>query len=207
MTLALDFDGVIHAYSRGWQGGKIYDQPMPGAREGVQACLDGEATFVFTARENLGEVAQWIIDNLGIQAIADSPVTSRHFWNKRGVLLVTNKKYPARAYLDDRAVKFAEGGWNQALADMEIVPAETIHTYLVTVKLPKNPAHNPRDKKVAACPANKGPGRAAVCTDHTGEHHTILVRSSRRIESVSLWARETYGHVTRIEFADPIILE
>ena len=30
---AVDFDGVIHKYSKGWVGGAIYDKPMPGALE------------------------------------------------------------------------------------------------------------------------------------------------------------------------------
>ena len=27
-TIAVDFDGVIHKYSKGWQGGEIYDEPV-----------------------------------------------------------------------------------------------------------------------------------------------------------------------------------
>lgn len=42
--------------------------------------------------------------------------------------------------------------------------------FLVTVRLPKNPAHNPRDKKTGPCPVNGKP-----CTDVTGEHHSFLV--------------------------------
>lgn len=208
MTIAIDFDGVMHGYSRGWQGGKIYDPPMPGTAEAVRTIMEVEAVFVFTARDDLHAVVDWIQRQLSIPAIADSPVSTRTFWNDKDLLLVTNRKYPARKYLDDRGVTFGEGGWGQALADMELDISEKIHTYLVTVKLPKNPRHDPRNKRVAACPANKGPGRAAVCTDHTGEHHTILVRSARSSETVSLWAREKYGHVTRIEYADdPIILD
>lgn len=41
--------------------------------------------------------------------------------------------------------------------------------FLVTVKLPKNSEHNPRDKKTGPCPVGGKP-----CTDVTGEHHTFL---------------------------------
>jgi hypothetical protein len=194
MTVALDFDVPIHSYDHGWQGGKIYGQPVEGAADGIRAVMAEEATFVLTAREDLGAVAAWIEKEMGIPTIADSPITSRHFWNKRGVLLVTNKKYPARAYLDDRAVLFTKtGGWTQALQDLELDLTETIHTYLVTVKLPKNPRHNPRAKKSGPCPVNGEP-----CSDVTGEHHTVVMRTTHTLS----WVAEEYGkeyHVTRVE--------
>lgn len=195
MTVGLDFDGVMHRYSRGWQGGRIYDPPMPGTGDAVREILDLEAAFVLTAREDLDAVAGWIEREMDIPCLIDDPYESRHFWDERGRLLVTNKKYPARAYLDDRAVLFTrEGGWERALMDLEITPAETYHTYLVTVKLPKNPVHNPRKKLFGACPANGEP-----CTDITGEHHTFLVRSMDGMDVVMQKAREKYGHVTRVE--------
>lgn len=42
--------------------------------------------------------------------------------------------------------------------------------YLVTVKLPKNPAHNPNSKVTGKCPVNGN-----YCSDTTGEHHTVLI--------------------------------
>jgi hypothetical protein len=194
MTIALDFDGVIHSYERGWQGGKIYGTLMPGADEGIKAVMAEEATFVLTAREDLGDVAQWIEEQTGISTLVDDSYEGRHFWNKRGVLLVTNKKYPARAYLDDRAVLYTKsGGWTQALQDLELDLTETIHTYLVTVKLPKNPTHNPRAKKSGPCPVNGEP-----CSDVTGEHHTVVMRTTHTLS----WVAAEYGkeyHVTRVE--------
>lgn len=50
-TIAVDFDGVIHRYSRGWADGSIYDDPIPGVAGVLQSFLDaGYEVVVFTTR-------------------------------------------------------------------------------------------------------------------------------------------------------------
>lgn len=61
--------------------------------------------------------------------------------------------------------------------------------YLVTVKLPKNPDHNPRDKKTGICAVS------ARCTDVTGEHHTVYAKDYEAVEALL----EKFGHITRVE--------
>lgn len=52
-TLAIDFDGVIHGYSKGWQDGSIYDKPKPGAKEALQEFLDnGWEVVIWSTRCN-----------------------------------------------------------------------------------------------------------------------------------------------------------
>lgn len=129
MTVALDFDGVIHRYSRGWQGGKIYDPPMPGAIEAIQEIMEVEAVVVFTARTDLNAVRDWLSAR-DIECItqdqwdAERPVREHQnaFWNDRERVLITNRKPAARHYLDDRAVKFTpERGWDGAMKDMGLL--------------------------------------------------------------------------------------
>lgn len=67
-------------------------------------------------------------------------------------------------------------------------------TWLVTVKLPRNPAHDPRNKVTGPCPL----GTSGECTDVTGEHHTFLAFGEDASE-VHDAASLAYGHVTRIE--------
>lgn len=111
MTIAVDFDGVIHAYTKGWHDGTIYDPPIPGAIEGLRTLMADNAVFIFTTRD-VGQVAEWLlIRGFSTRTGYDGP-----FWNERGVLLVTNRKLAATAYLDDRAVRFEN--WDQALADL-----------------------------------------------------------------------------------------
>jgi hypothetical protein len=115
-TVAVDFDGVIHAYSKGWHDGTIYDEPMPGAIEGLRKLQERYAVFVFTSRRATADVAAWINRHaLGaVEAVHEASGDTREFWNNQEVILVTNRKLPAVAYIDDRAVPFTT--WDYLLA-------------------------------------------------------------------------------------------
>lgn len=84
---------------------------MPGAVDGLRALMARFAVFVFTTRPAL-QVAEWLV-SLGFPVRVDGEPDAPEFWNARDVLLVTNRKLAAVAYLDDRAVRFAR--WPQAL--------------------------------------------------------------------------------------------
>lgn len=87
-VICIDFDGVIHLYSKGWFDGSCYDEPMPGARESIIKLSERFKVVVLTARTDHEQVRQWL-EKHGI------PVDQ-----------VTNIKPPAIAYIDDRAVRF-----------------------------------------------------------------------------------------------------
>jgi hypothetical protein len=115
-TVAVDFDGVIHAYSKGWQDGAIYDGPVPGAFEALALLMETSAVMVHTTREP-GSVARWIREHSGIETCwHQDENTVPEFWNYRDCILVTRRKLPAVAYIDDRAIRFT--GWKQALDDL-----------------------------------------------------------------------------------------
>jgi len=59
-TVAVDFDGVIHLYSRGWFDGTIYDPPIPGALEALTELRTSYAVFVHTTRQPVA-VAEWLV--------------------------------------------------------------------------------------------------------------------------------------------------
>ncbi len=78
---------------------------------------------------------------------------------------------------------------------------------IVTVKLPRNPHHNPRDKQTNVCPANQKfydtPFHTVlyfgtVCTDWTGEHHSFIA-VGKDLSDIENRAKKQFGHVTRIE--------
>ena len=114
-TIAVDFDGVVHAYSKGWQDGTIYDPPLPGSLEALTTLMETYAVFIHTTRD-AGSVAGWLAER-GFDTVLDidGPThPKREFWNEQGALLVTDRKLPAVAYIDDRGIRFRS--WKQALA-------------------------------------------------------------------------------------------
>lgn len=125
-TIAVDFDGVLHTYDRGWQDGSIYGDLMPGAVDALSQLMTDHAVFIHTTR-NATQVAQWIEDRTGHGIECTTRMTpllpawwqwgKRHtFWNTKGLLLVTNRKLPAVAYIDDRAIRFTS--WDQTMRDL-----------------------------------------------------------------------------------------
>lgn len=120
-TIAVDFDGVIHAYTKGWHDGTIYDEPLPGAFEAIRVLMEHAAVVIHTTRD-AQQVADWLFEHGEFNITWEAPgAVTCEFWNDQTRLLVTSRKLPAVAYLDDRAVRFTT--WDQALA--ELIPEDT----------------------------------------------------------------------------------
>jgi hypothetical protein len=147
-TVAVDFDGVIHLYSRGWADGTIYDPPVPGTLEALAQLQSDYAVFVHTTRNPVA-VAEWLVRQTEGRTecvteherpyvettwrltdwpegdrwtvVGDSVRTRkwRTFWDDQTKLFVTNRKLPAVAYIDDRGIRFVS--WKQALNDLRQV--------------------------------------------------------------------------------------
>lgn len=66
---------------------------------------------------------------------------------------------------------------------------------IVTVRLPRNPKHNPMNKHKGWCPLSS---IYQLCTDITGEHHSYI-QEGQDEEDIRKRAEEKYIHVTRIE--------
>lgn len=116
-TVAVDFDGVIHAYSQGWKDGSCYDVPMLGAEYGLKALLDRYSVFILSTR-NSAQIVAWFakcMPAISVCAIPDDLV----FWNSSAVIGVTNRKLPARVYIDDRAYQFRS--WATVVGDAPVL--------------------------------------------------------------------------------------
>ena len=114
-TIAVDFDGVIHAYSKGWHDGTIYDEPVPGAIDALRELMQTYAVYVHTTR-NAVDVAVWLTKWTALDVRVDYILDGVKFWSDQDKLLVSNRKLPAVAYIDDRALHFT--AWDEALAEV-----------------------------------------------------------------------------------------
>ena len=107
ITLAVDFDGVIHNYSKGWQDGSIYDKPKPGAKLALAKLVkQGFNIVIFTTRLN-----PEIRDK--DEAIEQTELLNK-WLEKYGFLkgkhyhAITALKPKAKIYIDDRAIRFVD---------------------------------------------------------------------------------------------------
>ena len=110
--VSVDFDGVIHQYSRGFHDGTIYDPPIHGAKESLSSLVaDGFEVYIVTARlwpghgiaeQQRRNIEQWLDQNGFIKGT--------HYHE------LTNNKPPAVAYVDDRAILFQS--WDQTVSEI-----------------------------------------------------------------------------------------
>ena len=93
-TIAIDFDGVLHQY-RSFSAPLGY--PVEGAVDGWYKLYNaGYDLVVVTSRENLDAIRDWLHEHFDFER------NIGHFYEPH----VTNKKVPAIAYIDDRAIRF-----------------------------------------------------------------------------------------------------
>lgn len=108
-AIGVDFDGVIHSYDKGWQGGQIYGDPMPGVKEGLEYLMTTFPVFIFTARPFTQHISikSWLRSRLGLRILIDGDEAfPDRFWDRTDAILLTRLKYPALAYIDDRGLRF-----------------------------------------------------------------------------------------------------
>ena len=96
--ICIDFDGVIHSYTSGWQGIDIIpDPPVPGVLDWLQNLIDVEGfkPVIYSSRsktpEGIAAMRGWFLD-WGFTPVAD--------------LEFPTQKPPAYLTIDDRAICF-----------------------------------------------------------------------------------------------------
>lgn len=114
-TIAVDFDGVLHSYTSGWQGiDVIPDPPVPGAIEWLTDISNVFDVVIFTTRGETRDgqeaVRRWL----------------REWGWGGGRLEVTALKVGALVYVDDRGWRF-DGTFPTAAELMRVRPWNKPH--------------------------------------------------------------------------------
>jgi adenylylsulfate kinase len=104
-TISIDFDGVIHKYSKGFQGvDNAYDPPMEGAIESIEKLYnEGYILKILSSRPK--EVIYPWLEKYGLS---------------KYIKEVSNHKFPATVYIDDRGFLFKN--WEQCLTELQSHP-------------------------------------------------------------------------------------
>ena len=113
--LCLDFDGVIHSYSSGWQGADVCPDPIvPGTVEFIVKASEHFTIAVFSSRSGqpMGIEAMQFYLRCQFYKVMDAPdadpIISGIQWPR--------EKPPALITIDDRALQFT-GKWSDFTID------------------------------------------------------------------------------------------
>ena len=111
-NVLIDFDGVIHKYSKGVYDQTLYDGPVDGAKEFIDSIRDKYRIVIFTARLSTFEGRETC--NITTDDIAE-------WMNKYDIYFdeITCQKLPAVAYVDDMAIGFSTSlGWDYVRSNL-----------------------------------------------------------------------------------------
>lgn len=123
MTLSIDFDGVIHQYSKGYADGSIYDPPIKGAGRFIYDCMFVKfwSVFILSTRDP-EQIKDWMEKILFQGKELPFKITvldpSIKFWNAKKNIGITNRKIAAHVYLDDRGLRF-EGNFDGLIDEIQ----------------------------------------------------------------------------------------
>lgn len=120
--LVLDFDGVIHSYTSGWQGADVIsDPPVEGAMEFLFHAVDHFRVAIFSSRSNqrggIRAMKKWLDRNLreywGAHPVVADDIFCAIEWPK--------EKPAAMVTIDDRAITFT-GTWPDVKSLLDFKP-------------------------------------------------------------------------------------
>ena len=114
-TICIDFDGVIHDYSQGWQGVDVFNKIIEGADKATFLLkAKGWTIIIYTTRNDTPALREFLDANkIRFDYINYNPNQPKGS---------ENGKIIADVYLDDRGIRF-DGDWQEAInAILNFVP-------------------------------------------------------------------------------------
>ena len=111
-NIAIDFDGVIHNFDKGWHDGTCYGNALPGSIEAIKTLSKKYNIIIFTAKAK--ESRPLVNGKNGTQLV-------KEWLEKHNIMQyiseITSEKPRAQIYIDDNGYRFET--WNKTLSDIE----------------------------------------------------------------------------------------
>jgi hypothetical protein len=112
--LCVDFDGVIHAYSKGWQKGEIYDTYVPGFFKWAIEAVKHFDLVIYSSRSKteVGRIEmRAALGRWSIESVTCGEVSEDFEWPQLfDQISFASEKPPAFLTIDDRCIQF-QGHW------------------------------------------------------------------------------------------------
>jgi len=100
-NIAIDFDGVIHTFDKGWYDGTCYGEPLPGSLEAIIKLSETHNIIIFTAKAKPSRPL--VNGKTGVQLV-------REWLEKHEVMKyvseITAEKPRSQIYIDDKGYHF-----------------------------------------------------------------------------------------------------
>ena len=111
-NVAIDFDGVIHNFDKGWHDGTCYGEPLPGSLKAIELLSQKYNIIIFTAKAKSNRPL--VNGKTGKELV-------REWLEKHNVMQyiqsITSEKPRAKVYIDDNGYRFSSS--NKTLEDLE----------------------------------------------------------------------------------------
>jgi hypothetical protein len=108
-NIAIDFDGVIHNFDKGYHDGTCYGEPIPGSLEALKHLSTKYKIIIFTAKAKPNRPL--VNGKTGVELV-------REWLHKHEVLgyvsEITSEKPRAMLYIDDNGYRFIN--WESAIS-------------------------------------------------------------------------------------------
>tara|TARA_R110000824_G_scaffold153926_20_gene325800 strand:+ start:5377 stop:5769 length:393 start_codon:yes stop_codon:yes gene_type:complete len=112
-NIAVDFDGVVHNFDKGWHDGTCYGDPLPGALTAIKKLSQKYNVIIFTAKAKPSRPL--VGGKTGTQLV-------REWLEKHNVMQhvkeITAEKPRSQIYIDDKGYHFT--GWKETLEYLKI---------------------------------------------------------------------------------------
>ena len=111
-NIAIDFDGVIHNFDKGWNDGTCYGEPIPGSIEAIKKLSKHYKIIIFTAKAKPNRPL--VNNKTGIELVNE--------WLKKygiyeHIETVTSEKPHAKIYIDDNGYRFEN--WEDTIKEIK----------------------------------------------------------------------------------------